>query len=234
MNEDRAKKILWCITGIIFLFTIVFFFSPYKVWGIPLVMLLFLSCPKIDEIINKITKATMTFYFEKLRMMVTFISPILIIFVVAFVVAFFSSSDISESKEILIFETTLKIVFYSAYVIVAFMYHRENKKVKYSFFGLFYFLCIVISYIPLDMFLGESNTVILFVDDILMPIKEAMLTYIIFDTAFDSNIRNIKKEEKKCNQFDVIVEGNDDNKYKKEFLINIENIVIKSNQPPND
>ena len=167
-------------------------------------------------------------------MMVTFISPILIIFVVAFAVAFFPSSDISESKEILIFETTLKIVFYSAYVIVAFMYHRENKKVKYSFFGLFYFLCIVISYIPLDMFLGESNTVILFVDDILMPIKEAMLTYIIFDTAFDSNIRNIKKEEKKCNQFDVIVEGKDDNKYKKEFLINVENIVIKSNQPSND
>lgn len=56
-----------------------------------------------------------------------------------------------------------------------------------------------------------------------MPIKEAILTYIIFDTVLDNN-----KEKKK---FNVIVER-EDNKSREEYLIEIEKSK-KSNQPSN-
>lgn len=54
-------------------------------------------------------------------------------------------------------------------------------------------------------------------------LKEAILTYIIFDTVLDNN-----KEKKK---FNVIVER-EDNKSREEYLIEIEKSK-KSNQPSN-
>ena len=66
IDEHKAKIILWGITIITGILVLRCLFSPNKAWIFPLLILLILSCPKIDERINKITKATTTFYFEKI------------------------------------------------------------------------------------------------------------------------------------------------------------------------
>lgn len=74
-----------------------------------------------------------------------------------------------------------------------------------------------------DFWGNSADIIILLIESILMPIKEAILTYIIFDTVLDNN-----KEKKK---FNVIVER-EDNKSREEYLIEIEKSK-KSNQPSN-
>ena len=139
-------------------------------------------------------------------------------------------------------------MYFIYFFIIAFV-STENKRKEYFIFGILYAICVLFSFIPskFDENIARAlNTVVVYqqmdkityeyiIEAILTPIKEAVLTYIIFDTVFDSNAGSKKKEEKQCNKFKVIVEGGDNNKSKKEYLINIQNIINKkSNQPLND
>lgn len=161
IDEHKAKIILWGITIITGILVLRCLFSPNKAWIFPLLILLILSCPKIDERINKITKATTTFYFEKFRMLCMFVLPIAVPFIAIYMVTIFSSKNISESKLFLEVEMVLKIGYYITYILIAFLYHKTNKKNKYIFFGIYYFLCIIISYIPVNDFWGNSADIII-------------------------------------------------------------------------
>lgn len=52
IDEHKAKIILWGITIITGILVLRCLFSPNKAWIFPLLILLILSCPKIDERIN--------------------------------------------------------------------------------------------------------------------------------------------------------------------------------------
>lgn len=104
----------------------------------------------------------------------------------------------------------IAIVMYFTYVLILFLYKNDDKSRKYTIFGIFYILCITFT------FLSESmlNNVVsflnkIFVDHVdveilrmlystvLNPIKEAILTYIIFDVIFDEKREKESKNKKK-------------------------------------
>lgn len=114
---------------------------------------------------------------------------------VAFALAFlFIPNDKETEIAVQKFESTFKIFIYVCYLIVMFMFKNANKVTKYVVFGLFYLICNILSFSSqpviadfLNITKSEmdlSSYSILF-NDILIPIKEAILTYIIFDTIND-------------------------------------------------
>ena len=118
----------------------------------------------------------------------------------------------------------LKICVYFIYMIVIDFVSAENKRKEYYIFGIIYIICLLISFIPskyntiivrlLNVIFGYQHmdeiTYEFIIEAILMPIKEAVLTYIIFDTVKD----NIKKEEK---EFNVIVERKNSERKKRKI-----------------
>ena len=105
----------------------------------------------------------------------------------------------------------LKICVYFIYMIVIDFVSAENKRKEYYIFGIIYIICLLISFIPskyntiivrlLNVIFGYQHmdeiTYEFIIEAILMPIKEAVLTYIIFDVVFE-------KKEKKIFSVDVI------------------------------
>ena len=99
-----------------------------------------------------------------------------------------------------------KCLVYVIYLAIIFLYNDTNKKRKYFIFGITYMLCILISYVPATDYKVVINILncipntqkldeesyVLMIDGILMPIKEAFLTYIIFDTVISE--KYVKRE----------------------------------------
>lgn len=100
-----------------------------------------------------------------------------------------------------------KSLVYVIYLAIIFLYNDTNKKRKYFIFGITYILCTLISYVPdtdykvvINILNCIPNTqkldeesYVLIIDGILMPIKEAFLTFIIFDTVISE--KYVKREK---------------------------------------
>ncbi len=127
------------------------------------------------------------------------ICGVLISFIVAVVV--FGKSGVGntiEAEEN--FDAILKICVFVTYFLIIYLCVSENKVINYTIFGVFYFFCIALSFFSTSLtnefikilnIIPDSNMDIesygLLTKDFIVPIKEAILTYIIFDTVFDNS-----------------------------------------------
>lgn len=100
-------------------------------------------------------------------------------------------------------EAILKMAVFIIYFLVLFMYNDTDKFIKYLFFGVIYIISVLLSFssISINNFIAQIlKTDIqvygMLVNDFVMPIKEAILTYIIFDTVFSEKIKKPAIESK--------------------------------------
>ena len=73
-------------------------------------------------------------------MLCMFVLPIAVPFIAIYMVTIFSSKNISESKLFLEVEMVLKIGYYITYILIAFLYHKTNKKINIYFWYLLFFM----------------------------------------------------------------------------------------------
>lgn len=100
------------------------------------------------------------------------------------------------------FKVTLYLLFLCALFIGTIS--KYDSKRKYIIFGLVYLFCVIQGYAPEELFeilnrlpletLDWTSYEVL-INGMLNPIKEAILTFIIFDTVFDYVKKNGKREE---------------------------------------
>ena len=219
MKRKVSKINLWIITIGLFLI-VVFDENITRVTQISFIIVMCMCCPFVHEIFYRKSKIKISPY-RFMQTFLPFFSVIIAVYVAFFIIFCKEIEDLDLSEMI------LKICVYFIYMIVIDFVSAENKRKEYYIFGIIYIICLLISFIPskyntiivrlLNVIFGYQHmdeiTYEFIIEAILMPIKEAVLTYIIFDTVKD----NIKKEEK---EFNVIVERkNSENK--KEYLVKI-------------
>lgn len=131
----------------------------------------------------------------------------------AFIIAMFifkitANETIDENMQVQNFESILRMVVFGVYLVILFACKNRDKFSRYIIFGAFYSLCVLISYaseqitvLILDMLNGITNGDLdasqyeILVNDILEPIKEAVLTFIIFETVMKERDNNKKTKK---------------------------------------
>ena len=106
------------------------------------------------------------------------------------------------------YEAIFKILVYMIYLIVLFMFQNHDKTQKYIIFGIFYSGCVVLSFsseminsmiidmlnlVPQGNIDTESFKIL--VNDFFVPVKESILTYIIFDVIIEEKRVNCNHNE---------------------------------------
>lgn len=138
------------------------------------------------------------------------ILPFFTIIFVLYICAVFSLKNNAIIRGVEDIKAFMSIIMYVSFIVVLFFYRKNDKSKKYIVFGVFYILCVILNFCSESMvnmivfFLNriskeniclESYEMLYF--NVLTPIKEAILTYIIIDVVFE-------KEEKKIFSVDVI------------------------------
>lgn len=136
--------------------------------------------------------------------------PFFTIMFVVYVCAVFSKKNNAILRGMEDVKAFMSITMYLLFIMVLFFYHKNDKSKKYIVFGVFYTLCITLNYCSESMvdmivfFLNRISTQNICLEsyemlycNVLTPIKEAILTYIIFEVVFE-------KKEKKMFSVDVI------------------------------
>ena len=204
-KEKIAKNIMWIFIVSIVLIGIYLFSKGQWINGIICSILAFCYSPFfLDKIAEKIGFVNDYCY------IVRFIVTILFVFLILFILIVFInimtnygvSGEVISSRSMAI----CKCLAYLGYFAIIFLYKDTNKTRKYFVFGITYILCTLISYIPntdynfIIKILNylpsvkklDQESYLLIIDGILMPIKEAFLTYIIFDTVISE--KDAKRE----------------------------------------
>ena len=157
----------------------------------------------------KLWKEKKVDYGEEVKGIFLFLGGVIILFFALIVTKKMVAKKMDENIIFEQIEGFIKILMFVFYYIMLFMYQKGNKHSKYILFGTIYFFCIILSYIPLyDKEIAVSIINILpnnpqlelsildfMFETIIQPIKEAILTYIIFDTVLPQNKIECKKEQ---------------------------------------
>lgn len=210
MKEKISKGIFWLISvGFFLAFFNQVVNKQISVNNLLIFVLGIFTNPFILDSFSKKIGVETTDYSYAVRMLLT-IGGILIAFIFATVIFELGNKEINEDIAMQNFEAILKIMVFIIYLIVLFMYKSENKFFKYIIFGLFYSISIILSFssqsinvyiISILNKLTDGNLDLqsygLLINDFLIPIKEAILTYIIFDTIIENKKNN--KIDKKQN-----------------------------------
>lgn len=133
---------------------------------------------------------------------VLFVGGFIFAYIIAIVI-FNKLCSGEQSYTIANFDAILKICVYIYYLAALFLCMSADKKSKYILFGCFYGICIILSFfsdwidnmiIEMMNMIPDGNMSIETYNTLeyacLNPIKEAILTYIIFDTVIDKNDNN--------------------------------------------
>lgn len=116
----------------------------------------------------------------------------------------FNNEIINDNAAWQNFESILQIVVFFYYLVVLFVSKKTNKVAKYVTFGVIYLICVILSFASLPIHYTIVNILNLvneldflsyevLINDILIPIREAILTYIIFDTIMGNENRKHDK-----------------------------------------
>ncbi len=163
----------------------------------------------LDKLVKSIGVKTMD-YSQSLEFSIIFLGALLAFGITAIIYLITSSQTADETASVQNFESILKITVYITYIAVLFINQNADKKVKYIIFGIVYLFCVLLSFASqsinciivkfLNLFSDSDldlEVLELFVNNVLFPIREAILTYIIFDTIIGrkgkekDNMRNI-------------------------------------------
>lgn len=205
MKEIVSKIFMGIFTVVILVFCIVAFRQKAYIAAIMLFFITVICSPPVQDKILKVQNG----YFQEMKMILTFLGVIFCLMVMQIYVNQMSAQGMGEADIFDKMEGYLKILVYLLYLGVIFLYKDESQFRNYIIFGIIYTVCVVVSYIPS----GDKNMVVsilnklthsqdlnvesynILIDDILMPIKESFLTYIIFDTVMHKDNKEITNKE---------------------------------------
>lgn len=205
MKEKIAKFIMGIFCILIVVVAIICFLRGQWIYGSICIILAFFYFPPI---LDKITKKLgfKIDYFYIFRIMLTVLAVFFVLFTLPIPIYIMTNHGVSNKVILSRMIAICKCLVYVIYLAIIYLYNDTNKKRKYYIFGITYMLCILISYVPdtdykvvINILNCIPNTqkldqesYLLIIDGILMPIKEAFLTYIIFDTVISE--KDTKRE----------------------------------------
>lgn len=220
MKEKISKMGMGIFTAIIFVATIGVFKEKAYIMAIILFIIAAGCSPFVQDKIFKGREK----YFQEMKMILTFLGVIFCLIIVQVIVNQMGAQGREEADIFDKMEGDLKILVYLLYFGVLFMYKYESQFLKYIIFGIIYMVCVVFSYIPScdkSMVVSILNKLAhsqlnvesynMLIDDILMPIRESILTYIIFDTVMHKD--NKETANKECEIEDKLLLENEMNNY---------------------
>lgn len=205
MKDTIAKFFVWIFISLIVLTAIYCFLKGKWINGVICLILAFIYSPSIlDKIAKKLELKIDYFYI--FRFILSILAVFLILFTLLILEYIMTNHGMSNQVILSRMIAICKCLVYVIYLAIIFLYNDTNKKRKYFIFGITYILCTLISYVPdtdykvvINILNCIPNTqkldeesYVLIIDGILMPIKEAFLTYIIFDTVISE--KYVKRE----------------------------------------
>lgn len=206
MKDTIAKFFVWIFISLIVLTAIYCFLKGKWINGVICLILAFIYSPSIlDKIAKKLELKIDYFYI--FRFILSILAVILILFTLLILEYIMTNHGVSNQVILSRMIAICKSLVYVIYLAIIFLYNDTNKKRKYFIFGITYILCTLISYVPdtdykvvINILNCIPNTqkldeesYVLIIDGILMPIKEAFLTFIIFDTVISE--KYVKREK---------------------------------------
>lgn len=206
MKDTIAKFFVWIFISLIVLTVIYCFLKGKWINGVICLILAFIYSPSIlDKIAKKLELKIDYFYI--FRFILSILAVFLILFTLLILEYIMTNHGVSNQVILSRMIAICKSLVYVIYLAIIFLYNDTNKKRKYFIFGITYILCTLISYVPdtdykvvINILNCIPNTqkldeesYVLIIDGILMPIKEAFLTFIIFDTVISE--KYVKREK---------------------------------------
>ena len=206
MKDTIAKFFVWIFISLIVLTAIYCFLKGKWINGVICLILAFIYSPSIlDKIAKKLELKIDYFYI--FRFILSILAVFLILFTLLILEYIMTNHGVSNQVILSRMIAICKSLVYVIYLAIIFLYNDTNKKRKYFIFGITYILCTLISYVPdtdykvvINILNCIPNTqkldeesYVLIIDGILMPIKEAFLTFIIFDTVISE--KYVKREK---------------------------------------
>lgn len=206
MKDTIAKFFVWIFISLIVLTAIYCFLKGKWINGVICLILAFIYSPSIlDKIAKKLELKIDYFYI--FRFILSILAVFLILFTLLILECIMTNHGVSNQVILSRMIAICKSLVYVIYLAIIFLYNDTNKKRKYFIFGITYILCTLISYVPdtdykvvINILNCIPNTqkldeesYVLIIDGILMPIKEAFLTFIIFDTVISE--KYVKREK---------------------------------------
>ena len=206
MKDTIAKFFVWIFISLIVLTAIYCFLKGKWINGVICLILAFIYSPSIlDKIAKKLELKIDYFYI--FRFILSILAVFLILFTLLILEYIMTNHGVSNQVILSRMIAICKSLVYVIYLAIIFLYNDTNKKRKYFIFGITYILCTLISYVPdtdykvvINILNCIPNTqkldeesYVLIIDGIFMPIKEAFLTFIIFDTVISE--KYVKREK---------------------------------------
>lgn len=197
MVEKVSRIIFWGLSIVLMIFGISEISKKLMIEGILIIAYGIMINPYVlGRIVRKLGGQVMDFsYFLRLLLLGT-----------GFFVAYSIANVIflqlrTEDITLENYEAIFKILVYIIYLIVLFMFQNHNKTQKYVIFGVFYSGCVLLSFssetinsmiinmlnlVPQGNIDTESFKIL--VNDFFVPVKESILTYIIFDVIIEERV----------------------------------------------
>lgn len=221
MKEKISKSIFW-ITSIVAIAASIYCLQLEQMNDSSLALFVFgiiVNPLFVDWISKKVGLEINDYYYLTKNLLIW--QGTLIAFYVAIIIFSMTNKNIIDEKVALQnFESILRMIMYIIYILILFMHKSENKFYKYIIFGFFYFICTILSFASQsisDEIIKILNSITsselnmetygLFINDFMEPIKEAILTYIIFDTIIQEQRKTTdEKKDKDTKEKKVLVD----------------------------
>lgn len=219
MFEKVARGVFWIISLGMFGLSIYGLMNREFVTMLSITIVLgVITNPYIEDWITKKIGAKKNDYVYALQLLLIWAAVLIAFIVAAFVWKITSSKTLDENTLMLNFRATYKVIVFLTYLVILFACRNRDKFGRYIIFGAFYCLCVIISYVSeqfteliLVILNGVANSKLdinqydILVNDILSPIKEAILAFIIFETVLKEKDNNSKEFVMRKNKFTLNV-----------------------------